>query len=431
MGLRCTGVAGCHGACSQRRAFLAFVRDVRRRIRSGCGSLLLLVPPLRLLLALPFSPLSLGTANAMRLMKPPHLLLEALDPLLLLGEAAADVLEPILELLVRLHELLVHVPKFLATTSPFELLTEPTGHLLDVAVEIASVLLKAAVEFILRHAAHGRGLMSGGHPPTVELRPLAAALGTRLTRTTVRQRRKRRLAVRRGPTETGLEAIELAENLIELFGDVGVRTDVLNINGNGSHRRRREWGCDMRQKRRLELGLPVLIGLRMIGLRMMGLRMMGLRMMGLPWMMRPLRSLRRLLEWLRWLGLRLGRALHRLDMPGDDTFETFDRVEGEACGSTGALLHLAVRPDLDTKREHRHLRRQDDRSPLPGSEWPSPARRGPSLLSLIRLRGGTRRTSSPFSPPFRMLEEVDELGDRVVGGSLKPPRGHGPRFRLR
>ena len=420
MGLRCTGVAGCHGACSQRRAFLAFVRDVRRRIRSGCGSLLLLVPPLRLLLALPFAPLSLGTANAMRLMKPPHLLLEALDPLLLLSEAAADVLEPILELLVRLHELLVHVPKFLVTTSPFELLTEPTGHLFNVAMEIASVLLEAAVEIILRHAAHGRDLMSGGHHPTVELRPRAAALGTRLMRTTVWQRRKRRLAVRRGPTETGLEALELAENLIELFGDVGVRTDVLNIKGNGSHRRRREWGCDMRRKRRLELGLPVLI---------------GLRMMGLPWMMRPLRSLRRLLEWLRWLGLRLGRALHRLDMPGDDTFETFDRVEGEACGSTGALLHLAVRPDLDTKREHRHLRRQDDRSPLPGSEWPSPARRGPSLLSLIRLRGGTRRTSSPFIPrfipPFRMLEEVDELGDRVVGGSLKPPRGHGPRFRLR
>jgi hypothetical protein len=308
----------------------------------------------------------------------------------------------------------VHVPKFLATTSPFELLTEPTGHLLDVAVEIASVLLKAAVEFILRHAAHGRGLMSGGHPPTVELRPLAAALGTRLTRTTVRQRRKRRLAVRRGPTETGLEAIELAENLIELFGDVGVRTDVLNINGNGSHRRRREWGWDMRRKRRLEpgLGLPVLV---------------GLRMMGLPWMVRSLRRLR-LLEW---LGLRLGRALHRLDVPGDDPFETFDRVEGEACGSAGALFHLSVRTDLHIKGEHRHLRRQDDRSPLPGSERPSPARRRPGLLSLIRLRGGTRRTSSPFSPPFRMLEEVDELGDRVVGGSLKPPRGHGPRFRLR
>jgi hypothetical protein len=289
-------------------------------------------------------------------------------------------------------------------------------------MEIASVLLEAAVEIILRHAAHGRDLMSGGHHPTVELRPRAAALGTRLMRTTVWQRRKRRLAVRRGPTETGLEALELAENLIELFGDVGVRTDVLNINGNGSHRRRREWGCDMRRKRRLELGLPVLIGLRMIGLRMMRLRMMRL-----PWMVRSLRRLR-LLEW---LGLLLGRALHRLHVPGDDPFETFDRVEVEACGPTGALLHLAVRTDLDIKGEHRHLRRQDDRSPLPGSERPSPARRRPGLLSLIRLRGGTRRTSSPFSPPFRMLEEVDELGDRVVGGSLKPPRGHGPRFRLR
>jgi hypothetical protein len=287
----------------------------------------------------------------MRFVEPPHLLLEAIDPLLLLGEAAADVLKAILELLVRLHELLVHVPKFLATTSPFELLTEPTGHLFNVAMEIASVLLEAAVEIILRHAAHGRDMMSGGHHPTVELRPRAAALGTRLMRTTVWQRRKRRLAVRRGPTETGLEALELAENLIELFGDVGVRTDVLNIKGNGSHRRRREWGWDMRRKRRLEpgLGLPVLV---------------GLRMMGLPWMVRSLRRLR-LLEW---LGLLLGRALHRLDMPGDDPFETFDRVEVEACGPTGALLHLAVRTDLDIKGEHRHLRRQDDRSPLPGSE---------------------------------------------------------------
>ena len=280
-------------------------------------------------------------ANAMRFVEPPHLLLEALDPLLLLGEAAADVLKAILELLVRLHELLVHVPKFLATTSPFELLTEPTRHLFNVAVEIASVLLEAAIEIVLGHAAVGLGLMCGGHHPTVELRPRAAALGPPRIRTTVRQRRKRRLAVRRRPTETGLEAIELAENLIELLGDVGVR-----IKGNGSHRRRREWGWDMRRKRRLELGLPVLI---------------GLRMMGLPWMMRSLRSLRR-------LGLRLGRALHRLHVPGDDPFETFDRVEVEACGPTGALLHLAVRTDLDIKGEHRHLRRQDDRSPLPGSE---------------------------------------------------------------
>jgi hypothetical protein len=211
----------------------------------------------------------------------------------------------------------------------------------------------------------------------------------------VRQRRKQRLAVRRGPTKTGLEAIELAENLIELLGDVGVR-----IEGSWSHRRRREWGWDMRRKRRLELGVR------------------------LPWMMRSLRRLRR-----------LRRTLHRLHVPGDDPFETFDRVEVEACGPTGALLHLAVRTDLDIKGEHRHLRRQDDRSPLPGSEWPSPALRGPGLHSLIRLRSVMRRTSSPLIPPlippFRMLEEVDELGDRVVGGSLKPPRGHGPRFRLR
>jgi hypothetical protein len=30
-----------------------------------------------------------------------------------------------------------------------------------------------------------------------------------------------------------------------------------------------------------------------------------------------------------------------------------------------------------------------------------------------------------------MLEEFDELGDRIVGGSLQPPRGHARRFRLR
>ncbi len=343
----------------------------------------------------------MGLRVTMRLMEPPHLLLEALDPLLLLGKAAADVLEAVLDLLVGVSDLLVVLFELFrhAAVSP-ELLTEPTGHLFDVAVEIASVLLEAAVEFILRHAAHGRGLMSGGHHPTMEPRP-------RLTRTT---RPQRRLAVRRGPTETVFEAIELAENLIELLGDVGVR-----VKGNGSHRRRREWGWGMRRKRRLEpgLGLPVLIGLRM----------MRLRMMRLPGMMLSLRRLRR-------LGLLRGRALHRLDVPGDDPFETFDRVEGEACGSTGALLHLAVRTDLDTKGEHRHLRRQDDRSPLPQGERPFPAPWGPGLLSLIQLRGGTRRTTSPFIPPFRMLEEGDELGDRVVGGSLKPPRGHGPRFRL-
>jgi hypothetical protein len=215
-------------------------------------------------------------------MEPPHLLLEALDPLLLLGEAAADVLEAILELLVRLRELLVHVPQLLATTSrTLKLLTEPPGHLFDVAVEIASVLLEAAVEIVLRHAAEGRGLMSGGHHPTVEPSPWAAAPSVRLLRTTVRQRPNRRLAVRRRPTETGLEAIELAENLIELLGDVGVR-----IEGNGSHRRRREWGWNMRRKRRLELGVR------------------------LPWMMRSLRRLR--------------RTLHRLHVPGDDPFEAFD-----------------------------------------------------------------------------------------------------------
>jgi hypothetical protein len=275
-----------------------------------------------------------------------------------------------------------------------------------VAVEIASVLLEAAIEIVLGHAAVGLGLMSGGHHSTAELRPRAAAPSVRLLRTTVRQRRKRRLAVRRGPTETGLEAIELAENLIELSGDVGVR-----IEGNGSHRRRREWGWNMRGKRRLKLGVRLPWRLKL-----------G---MGLPWMMRSLRRLR--------------RTLHRLHVPGDDPFETFDRVEVEACGSTGALLHLAVRTDLDIEGVHGHLRRQDDRSPLPGSEWPSPALRGPGLHSLIRLRSVMRRTSSPlipplippFTPPFRMLEEVDELGDRVVGGSLKPPRGHGPRFRLR
>jgi hypothetical protein len=207
--------------------------------------------------------------------------------------------------------------------------------------------------------------------------------------------------MRRGPTETGLEAIELAENLIELLGDVGVR-----IEGSGNHRRRREWGWNMRGKRRLKLGLRLPWRLKL-----------GI---GLPWMMRSLRRLGR-----------LRRALHRLHVPGDDPFETFDRVEVEACRPTGALLHLAVRPDLDIKGEHRHLRRQDDRPPLPRSERPSPGPRGPGLLSLIRLRSVMRRSSPSSRPPFRMLEEVDELGDRVVGGSLKPPRGHGPRFRLR
>ena len=162
----------------------------------------------------------------------------------------------------------------------------------------------------------------------------------------------------------------------------------------------------MRGKRRLKLGVRLPWRLKL-----------G---MGLPWMMRSLRRLRR-----------LRRALHRLHVPGDDPFETFDRVEVEACGPTGALLHLAVRPDLDIEGVHGHLRRQNDRSPLPRSDWPSPTLRGPGLHSLIRLRSVMRRASSPFTPPFRMLEEVDELGDRVVGGSLKPPRGHGPRFRLR
>lgn len=331
-------------------------------------------------------------AGAVSFVEPPHLLLEALDPLLLLGEAAADVLETILELLVRFRELLVHLPQLLATPSrSFEVLAEPTGHLFDVAVEIASVLLEAALEIVLKHAG-GRALMSGEHHPILELRPRAAALGPQLMRFTgVLQRPHRRLTLRRGPTETGFKAIEITENLIELLCDVGER-----IKGNGSHRRRREWGWDTRRKRRLELGVR------------------------LPGMMRPLRRL---------------RALHRLHVPGDDPFETFDRFEGEACGSTGALLQLAVRPDLDIKGEHLHLRRQDNGSPLPRSERPFPAPRGPGLLSLIRLRGGIRRSSSRFSsrfgPRFGMLEEGDELGDRVVGGLLKPPRGHGCRFRLR
>jgi hypothetical protein len=230
----------------------------------------------------------------------------------------------------------------------------------------------------------------------------------------VRQRRKRRLAVRRGPTETGLEALELAENLIELFGDVGVRTDVLNINGNGSHRRRREWGWDMRRKRRLELGVRLPWCLEL--------------WMGLPWLMRPLRPLRRLRPG-------LGRALHRLHLLGDELSESLNRAEGEAGGSTGALLHLAVRADLDIKGVHRHLRRQDDRPALPGSEWPSPASRGPGLHALVRLRGMMRRSSPPFippsSPPFRMLEEGDEIGDHVVGRTIVPLHRHGLPFRLR
>jgi hypothetical protein len=131
----------------------------------------------------------MGLCVTMRFVKPPHLLLEALDPLLLLGEAAADVLEAVLDLLVGVSDLLVVLFEFLRHAAvSLELLTEPTGHLFDMAVKITSVLLEAAVEFVGIGATRpGAGLMlSGRHHPTGELRPRAAAPGARLLRTTVR-----------------------------------------------------------------------------------------------------------------------------------------------------------------------------------------------------------------------------------------------------
>jgi len=190
---------------------------------------------------LPITLLPLGTAGAVSLMEPPHLLLEALDPLLLFGKAAADVLEAILELLVRLRELLMHLPQFLATTSrSFELLTEPTGHLFDVAVEITGVLLEAAVELVGIGATRtGAGLMVGRLMPPCPSKHLRSGLPrlgrrhrpprvrTGLMRAGMRRHRPgashRRLAMWHGTAETGLNRIELAEDQLELLGDMGMR----------------------------------------------------------------------------------------------------------------------------------------------------------------------------------------------------------------
>ena len=218
---------------------------------------------------LPIALLPIGTAGAMSLMEPPHLLLEALDPLLLLGKAAADVLEAILELLVHLYELLVHLPQLLATTCrTFKLLTEPPGHLFDVAVEIMGMLFEAPVESVGTRAARawtGSGSGTGlrrlvetgptkhlratGHPePTKHIRakgltvlgkryrtarhrpPLlrAGLVGTGM-RSHLRMWRlrpgasHRRLAMWHGTPETGLNRIELAEDQLELLGDMGMR----------------------------------------------------------------------------------------------------------------------------------------------------------------------------------------------------------------
>ena len=235
---------------------------------------------------LPITLLPLGTAGTMSLMEPPHLLLEALDPLLLLGEAAADVLEAILELLVRLYELLVHLPQLRATTCrTFKLLTEPPGHLLDMAVEIARVLFEAPVEIVGTRAARARAtarawtgagtgtgtglrrlvetgptkhLRATGHPePTKHIRAKglpglgkryrtarhrpprlrAGLVGTGLVGTGMRSHLRmwrlrpgashRRLAMWHGTTETGLNRIELAEDQLELLGNVGMRVGML------------------------------------------------------------------------------------------------------------------------------------------------------------------------------------------------------------
>ncbi|MEN9663731.1 MAG: hypothetical protein RLZZ326_94 [Planctomycetota bacterium] len=200
---------------------------------------------------LPITLLPLGTAGAVSLMEPPHLLLEALDPLLLFGKAAADVLEAILELLVRLRELLMHLPHLLATTCrTLKLLTEPPGHLLDMAMEIPGMLFEAPVEIVGTRAARARAraragtglrrlvetgptkhLRATGHPePTKHIRAKGLpVLGRRYRTARHRPPRlrpgasHRRLAMWHGTPETGLNRIELAEDQLELLGDMGMR----------------------------------------------------------------------------------------------------------------------------------------------------------------------------------------------------------------
>lgn len=163
----------------------------------------------------------------MRLTEPLDLLFETLDPLLLLGEAAADVLKSLLELLVRLDDLVVDVAQFLATGSPLELLADPAGHLLDVAVEFAGVLLEPTLDVVMRCGPGWRALVSGGNDLPVELRT-RAGLRARLRTGMRRHRRMRWLragprALRTRPTETGLDGIELADDQLELSGDMGMR----------------------------------------------------------------------------------------------------------------------------------------------------------------------------------------------------------------
>lgn len=180
----------------------------------------------------------------MRIVEPAHLLLEALDPLLLLGEAAADVLEPILQLFMRLRDLLVHVPQILATTChTLDLLPEPAGHFLDVTVKLTGVLLEAAVDLVGTGAARtGTRLVVGMLMPSWPSRHLRSGLvglvgrhrvpclrnglmrtGMRRERESRRRPPDRRLAMRRGRTEAGLDGIELAEDHLQLMGDMGMR----------------------------------------------------------------------------------------------------------------------------------------------------------------------------------------------------------------
>ena len=200
----------------------------------------------------------------MLLVEPPHLLLEALDPLLLLGEPATDVLEPLVDLLVGLGDLLVMLLELLRhATMGLELFREPAGHLLDVAVEITGVLLEATVDLV-RIGATRTGLrlrrlrLRRQHGPAEQLRangPAGATEHRRATgvpglrarlgmehRTTrhrppglrtgkVRRGLRRDRAVRTGATETGLDRLELAEDQLELLRDMGVRIGM----GAGGH----------------------------------------------------------------------------------------------------------------------------------------------------------------------------------------------------
>jgi hypothetical protein len=183
----------------------------------------------------------------MRLMEPPHLLLEALDPFLLLGEATTDVLEAFLDLLVGADDLLVVLLELLRHAAMgLELLTDSTGHLFHMAVEITGMLLEAAVELVGIGTTRARAglLVSGGRRLPMELVGLPARLmRAGLMRAGMRRhrsvRRLRARALRTKPTETGLDRIELAEDQLELLGDVGFRRAV-------EDRRRERHGPELR-----------------------------------------------------------------------------------------------------------------------------------------------------------------------------------------